>query len=166
MFASQMYAFAEVGTVAFALPGAIGVTSGRSMLYFLVSITACLIAGALASLLVPNLHEPSPESPALAPDAKDAGGAEAAPPPRQPPCAGLVSVIRAAAQSAVRSVTCLSAYNWLAALAIVPYFLSAAWADNYFQFVIAGARCCWPHLASVLLARQLVQRHAACSVGG
>lgn len=135
LFASQMYAFAEVGTVAFTLPGALGATGGASMLPFLAGITACLFAGALASLFVPDLHEP-PAAPAE-------GGVDTAPPP--PPerraCAGLRDAAAAACQSAVRSVTCLSAYNWLAALAVVPYFLSAAWADNFFQFVIAGTQC-------------------------
>lgn len=140
LFASQMYAFAEVGTVAFTLPGALGVTGGRSMLYFLAAMTVCLFAGAVASLFVPNLHEPLT---AAAPPVHDASGpaASAQALPKPAPCAGLRVVGAAALQSAVRSVTCLSAYRWLAALAVVPYFLSAAWADNYFQFVVTGTQC-------------------------
>lgn len=189
VFASQMYAFAEAGTVAFALPGALGVTAGDSMLYFLISITACLFVGALASLFVPDLHEPPPPGATKAEDSaveepRKLSAAQRA----RACCAALGRVAAAAAQSAVRSITCLSAYNWcaraglredsaalqprsgaaansrrrartlaqdntrtraqthplpprLAALAIVPYFLSAAWADNYFQFIIAGTQC-------------------------
>ena len=62
-----------------------------------------------------------------------------------PPAASCFAAVGAAVAdagaSAVRSVTCLSAYNGLAALAIVPYFLSAAYADNYFQFVVLGTQC-------------------------
>ncbi len=54
---------------------------------------------------------------------------------------GLAAVVAEAARSAIRSVTCLSACHYLAALAIIPYFLSAAYGDNYFQFVVMGPRC-------------------------
>ncbi|GBF87564.1 hypothetical protein Rsub_00275 [Raphidocelis subcapitata] len=155
VFASQMYAFAELGTVAFALPGALNVTVGRSMLYFLVAVAACLLAGAGASLLVPDMHEPPRDAFGGAgeegvEDAKGGkggkgggnDGAAAAPRGALRACFGGVwAALRLAAQSAVQSVTCLSAYRWVAALAIVPYFLSAAWADGYFQFVISGTQC-------------------------
>jgi len=132
LFASHIYAFVEVGTVAFTLPGALGAVDGGKMLYLLIAITACLFSGAVASLFVPNLQDPLHHA------AKDAGDADAAP---RRPCAALGSVIMSAGRSAVQSITCLSAYNWLAALAIVPYFLSAAYADNYFQFVVLGTQC-------------------------
>ncbi|KAF8065487.1 RNR2B [Scenedesmus sp. PABB004] len=130
-FASHIYAFVEVGTVAFTLPGALGVDDGRRLLYLLVSITACLFAGALASLFVPDLQDPAHA-------ADHAGGAGGA---RRGACAALGAAACGAGRSAVQSITCLSAYNWLAALAIVPYFLSAAYADNYFQFVVLGTQC-------------------------
>jgi hypothetical protein len=131
LFASHIYAFVEVGTVAFTLPGALGAVDGGKMLYLLIAITACLLAGAVAALFVPNLHPPHAAA------AKDAD-ADA---PRRGACAALLAVVKDAGRSAVQSITCLSAYNWLAALAIVPYFLSAAYADNYFQFVVVGTQC-------------------------
>jgi hypothetical protein len=152
LFASHIYAFVEVGTVAFTLPGALGAVDGPRQLYLLIAITACLLAGAAASLCVPNLQDPSAgakgeqDAGAGGGDEEAAGGSAAPPPPPRASClsAFASAVARAvvdAGTSAVRSITCLSAYRGLAALAIVPYFLSAAYADNYFQFVVLGTQC-------------------------
>lgn len=132
LFASHIYAFVEVGTVAFTLPGALGLVDGARMLRLLVAVTCCLLAGAVASLFVPDLQDPSSK-------AGEKGKGERASSPR---ClSALAGVIAGAGRSALHSITCLGAYGGLAALAIVPYFLSAAYADNYFQFVVLGTQC-------------------------
>ena len=134
LFASHIYAFVEVGTVAFTLPGALGLVDGPKMLRLLVAVTCCLLAGAVASLFVPDLQDPSKEGEG----GEETEGEEKA----SSSClSALASAAAGAAGSAVRSVTCLRAYDGLAALAIVPYCLSAAYADNYFQFVVLGTQC-------------------------
>jgi hypothetical protein len=142
LFASHIYAFVEVGTVAFTLPGALGAVDGPKQLRLLVAITACLLAGAAASLFVPNLRDPSTVAPAGGRDEEEAASKARAGRRRAAPCCAAVgAAVADAGASAVRSVTCLSAYRGLAAVAIVPYFLSAAYADNYFQFVVLGTQC-------------------------
>ena len=136
LFASQIYAFVEVGTVAFTLPGALGWVDGPKMIRLLVAVTCCLLAGAVASLFIPNLKDPNEESER---DLAEEKGEKR--PPLASCLSGLAAAVAGAARSAVQSITCLGAYNCLAALAIVPYFLSAAYADNYFQFVVLGTQC-------------------------
>lgn len=106
------------------------------MIRLLVAVTCCLLAGAVASLFVPNLQYPSREKEGEKEEAKDNSTSSSS------SClSALAAVVVGAARSAVHSITCLGAYNCLAALAIVPYFLSASYADNYFQFVVLGTQC-------------------------
>jgi hypothetical protein len=51
------------------------------------------------------------------------------------------NALRSAAKSFVICITCLSAYRWLAALAIVPYFFIGQFAVSYTKFIIQGDRC-------------------------
>jgi hypothetical protein len=59
IFASHIYAFVEVGTVAFTLPGALRLVDGRKLIRLLIAVTCCLFAGAVASLFIPDVQDPS-----------------------------------------------------------------------------------------------------------
>jgi len=116
------------------------------MIRLLVAVTCCLLAGAVASLFVPDLQDPSSgggeEGDSAAAAAAAAAEENGETRPLAASCAaGLGAAAGGAARSAAAAVTCLRAYHGLAALAIVPYFFSAAYADNYFQFVVLGTQC-------------------------
>lgn len=144
-FSSHLYAIIEVGSIVFSLPVAIG--GDKVMLPLTIAISVCLFVGALGALFLYNIQLPAEHSTDQNLTENEAGefvdspSDQAALVTESENTSTVRNAFRAAAKSFISCFTCLSAYRWLAALAIVPYFFVGQFVWAYTTFIIQGDQC-------------------------
>jgi len=138
-FASHLYAIIEVGSIIFSLPPVIGGDS--AMLPLTISIAVCLFIGAIGALFLYDIQPPPEHIIDQNLTVKNSSGEIDHNATESGHNSFLVNALRSAAKSFIGCFTCLSAYRWLAALAIVPYFFVGQFAWSYITFIIQGDQC-------------------------
>ena len=122
----------------FSLPAVIGGDAVRMPLT--IASVVCLFVSAIGSLFLNNIQLP-PEHFMKGLAENDVGETMDIPNNQVANTSFVRNALRSAAKSFVICITCLSAYRWLAALAIVPYFFIAEFSTQYLGYIIQGDQC-------------------------
>jgi hypothetical protein len=138
-FASHLYAIIEVGAILFSLPPVIG--GDAAMMPLTIAIAVCLFVSAIGSLFLYNIQLPPEHLTHQGLAENDVGEIMDIPNDQVANSSFVRNALRSASKSFVICFTCLSAYRWLAALAIVPYFFIAEFSSQYLGYIIQGDQC-------------------------